>query len=726
MNRLARLLLTRARFVLLAAVALVAVSAVWGLGVFGHLDQGGFDDHSTDAAKELAREQALFGNRNADVIAIYRSSDHVVTDPAFRREVQQTLAGLPAGTTTSVTTYWQSHDPSLVSTDRHATQVLVSLAGKDQPEVSANDDRVVPVLQASDLHTQIAGQWAVYRDVNTTVSADLARAEAVSMPVVLVLSLLIFGSVVAALMPVMVGGIAVIGALAVVRLLTTVTEVSVFSVNVISLLGMGLAIDYALFVISRYREELARGQSPADALRATMQTAGRTVLFSALTVAGALVSLLIFPQDFLRSLGYGGIAAVVVAAGAALTVLPAVLFLLGRRIDALSVPWHRLPWRRGRTVAVDSDHGAWAHLAHAVMRRPAVVMVVIVGGLLLLASPFLGVKWGSVDYRVLPPSTPSHVAATTLARDFGGEKSTANLLLETNDRRAVSSYSSRVGDVPGVLAVQPVAQRPGATLLHAVWSGNSQTQASQDVVKGIRAVPGPSGEHVLVGGPSADTVDLLGSIGRHLPWMAATIAVVMLVLLFLAFGSLVLPLKAIAMNLLSISASFGVITWIFADGHLEGLLGHRSNGFLDATQPIFMLAVLVGLSMDYEVFLLSRVREQWDATGDNTLSVATGVQKTGRIITSAALLLAVVIGAFSLSGITFMKMIGIGMLVALLVDATIVRALLVPATMRLLGRWNWWAPAVLQRFWSRHGVHETPVAEVPDEVPDREPVDVLV
>ena len=718
MIRVAHLVITRARFVLVAAVALVGVSAVWGLGVFGHLDQGGFDDKGSDSAKELAREQQLFGNRNVDVVAIYRSKDHVVTDPGFRREVEQTLAGIPAGTTTNVTTFWRSNDRSLVSTDRHATQVLVSLAGKDQSAVSDNDDRVVPALRDSALHTQIAGQWAVYRDVNSTVSEDLARAESVSMPIVLVLSLLIFGSVVAALMPVMVGGIAVIGALAVVRLLTTVTEVSVFSINVISLLGMGLAIDYALFVISRYREELATGSSPADAVRATMRTAGRTVLFSALTVTGALASLLIFPQNFLRSLGYGGIAAVLVAVVAALTVLPAVLFLLGRRIDA-----GRIPWRRGRAVPVDSDRGAWAHVAHAVMRRPVVVMVVIVGGLLLIASPFLGVKWGSVDYRVLPPESPSHAAATTLARDFGGETSTANILLETSDRRAVSSYAARAVDVPGVLAVQPVARNADATLLRAAWRGNSQTQASQHVVTALRALPGPDGQRVLVGGASAQTVDLLGSIGRHLPWMALTIAAVMLVLLFLAFGSLVLPVKAIAMNLLSISASFGVITWIFADGHLEGLLDYRSNGFLDATQPIFMLAVLVGLSMDYEVFLLSRVREQWDATRNNTLAVATGVQKTGRIITSAALLLAVVIGAFSLSGITFMKMIGIGMLVALLVDATVVRGLLVPATMRLLGRWNWWAPAPLRQVWEMYRLRE---GDVPPAVePVREPVDAM-
>jgi uncharacterized membrane protein YdfJ with MMPL/SSD domain len=340
------------------------------------------------------------------------------------------------------------------------------------------------------------------------------------------------------------------------------------------------------------------------------------------------------------------------------------------------------------------------------MRHPVVVMVVVVGALLAVASPFLGVKWGSVDYRVLPPDSPAHVAAVTLNTDFGQERSSANILLETTDKADVAAYSAKVRDVDGVLDVRPVDQKNGVTLLRASWAGNSQTQASQDAVKEIRAIPGPGGDDVLVGGLSADTVDLLGSLESHLPWMFGIIAAVMLVLLFLAFGSLVLPVKAIAMNLLSISASFGVITWIFADGHLENLLGFTSPGFLDATQPIFMLAILVGLSMDYEVFLLSRVREQWDLTHDNTLAVATGVQRTGRIITSAALLLAVVIGAFSMSGVVFMKMIGIGMLVALLIDATVVRMLLVPATMKLLGNWNWWAPRWMQRWWEKYGVRE--------------------
>jgi trehalose monomycolate/heme transporter len=500
------------------------------------------------------------------------------------------------------------------------------------------------------------------------------------------------------------------------------------------LLGMGLAIDYALFVISRYREELAKlpiddPGAPRTAIAVTMRTAGRTVLFSGLTVAAAMSALLVFPQNFLRSLGYGGIAAVLIGVVTALTVLPAVLLLLGRRIDA-----GRLPWRRGRPVGVDSDHGAWARLAHAVMRRPVVVVVAIVAGLLFVASPFLGVKWGSVDYRVLPPDQPAHVAALKLNHDFGQERSTANMLVETTDQQQVATYADQVRALPGILDVRPVDAEQGVTLLRASWAGNSQTQASQEMVKRLRAVPGPGGEHVLVGGLSADTVDLLGSIRSHVPWMAGIIVLVMLVLLFLAFGSLVLPVKAVLMNLLSISASFGVITWIFADGHLEGLLGYSSTGFLDATQPIFMLAILVGLSMDYEVFLLSRVREQWDRTHDtvpdpklrNSQAVAVGLQKTGRIITSAALLLAVVIGAFSTSGIVFMKMIGVGMLVALLVDATIVRALLVPATMKLLGRWNWWAPGPMRRFWERYGVRDGDEAGVAISPPPGAPAPELL
>jgi RND superfamily putative drug exporter len=715
MERWGAFVARRALAILLAGIALVLAAGAYGFGVFDALAQGGFDDPDSESARELAQERETFGNRTVDVVAIYSSDELTARSPEFRSEVEQTLADVPAESTSSVISYYDTRSPDMVSKDGHAVQVQISLAGSSQDALLDNWDAVEPTLESENLETDLAGSFAVYGDVNDMTSEDLERAEMVSLPIVILLALLIFGSLVAASMPAVVGALAVVGSLAVVRLLTTLTDVSVFSVNVISLLGMGLAIDYALFVISRFREELARlpeddPEASTKAIRATMTTAGRTVLFSGLTVAAAMSSLLVFPQNFLRSMGYGGMSAVVIAMLAALTVLPATLRLLGRRIDA-----GRMPWRRHRPVSVEDDHGWWARLAHGVMRRPVIVIVVVTATLLAIASPFLGAKWGSVDYRVLPEDAPAHVAADKLNSEFGPEQSSAQLLLEGVDRQDVRAYTREVESVDGITAVEPVAGHSGegdTTLLRAYWQGNSQDQRSQDIVRDLRAVDPPDGE-ALVGGLTADTVDLITSVGEHLPWMGLIVLGVMLVLLFLAFGSLVLPIKAVVMNAVSITASFGIVTWIFQQGHLSDLLGFESTGYLDSTNPILMLAILFGLSMDYEVFLLSRVREQWDRTGDNDLAVATGVQKTGRIITSAALLLAVVIGAFGLSGIVFMKMIGIGMLVALIIDATVVRALLVPATMKLLGTWNWWAPGPLRRWWERYGWRET------DEAPSR-------
>ena len=712
----------RALAVLLTSVVFVLAAGAYGLGVFDSLSTGGFDDPDSEATIEREAEQDAFGNRSIDVDAIYSSEDLTADSPEFEAAVREVVEQLPADAVTSVVPYYDAPpEQGLVSEDGHSVQVLISLAGDSQDEVMDNYDVVEPVLEAEGLETDLAGPLATYNDVNEITSEDLERAELISLPIVILLALLIFGSVVAATMPALVGLVSMLGALAVVRLLTEFTEVSVFSVNVISLLGIGLAIDYALFIISRFREELAL--LPADdpgasgtAIRRTMVTAGRTVLFSGLTVAAALASLLIFPQAFLRSMGYGGIAAVLIAMLAALTILPATLTLLGRKVDG-----GRLPWRRHRPASIGDEHGWWARLAHGVMRRPVVVIVVTVVGLLAIASPFLGAKWGSVDYRVLPADAPAHVAADKLNTEFGAETASANLLLRGTDQADVAAYTAEIEAVDGVVAVQPVATEGDITLLRAVWEGNSQTERSQEIVRDLRDVDPESGS-ALVGGLAADTVDLIDSVAAHLPWMGLIVIGVMLLLLFVAFGSVVLPIKAVLMNMFSITASFGVVTWIFSDGNLSDLLGFTPQGYLDATNPILMLAILFGLSMDYEVFLLSRVREQWDKTHDNDEAVATGVQKTGRIITSAAILLAVVIGAFSTSGIVFMKMLGIGMLVALLIDATVVRALLVPATMKLLGRTNWYAPGPLRRWWERYGFRESGDAAEPQRELDSTPV----
>jgi RND superfamily putative drug exporter len=708
----------RALAVLLAGMALAVAAAGYGLGVFDSLSQGGFDDAGSESARELALEQDTFGNKSPDIVAIYSSDDLTADDPAFRRQVEDVVGGIPPAAVSSVLTSYSTGDPTMVSEDGHAVQVVVSLAGKGQDALLRNYDKVAPTLEADGLHTDLAGSFAVYNDVNEITSEDLARAETMSMPIVVLLALLIFGSLVAASMPALVGLLAMVGALALVRVLTGFTEVSVFSVNVISLLGIGLAIDYALFVISRFREELA--QLPADdteaaatAIRTTMNTAGRTVLFSGLTVAAAMSSLLIFPQAFLRSMGYGGIAAVLVAMLAALTVLPATLRLLGRRVDA-----GRLPWRRRRPVAVEPENGRWARLARGVMRRPVAVIAVTVVGLLAIASPFLGARWGSVDYRVLPDDAPAHVAAQRLNDEFGAEESSASLLVRHASAADVAAYVDEVEQVDGITSVQQVDTQGDVTLLRAVWQGNSQTDRSQDVVRELRAIDPPAGT-ALVGGLTADTVDLVSSVSSHLPWMGLIVVAVMLVLLFIAFGSLVLPVKAVVMNLFSITASFGVITWIFSDGHLSGLLGFTPQGYLDATNPILMLAILFGLSMDYEVFLVSRMHEEWVHTGDARYAVRHGLAMTGRVVTAAAVIMIAVFGAFAIGNERALAMMGVGFASAIFIDAFIIRLLLLPAVMHLAGPAMWWIPSWLDKRLPHFHI-ERPDDEAPEPEPERE------
>ena len=715
----------RAKTVLGAGLALLAAAAVFGLGVFGSLSNGGFDDPASESARSLVAEHATFASHDADIVIIYSSPSMKVSDPAFSESVSNVISGLPKGSTQLVTTWYQTPSPTLISGDQHATRVIISLSGTTQDEKATLYDQVRPHLDAKGLSTSVGGAWAVFRDVNKHVSADITRAEAISMPIVILLCLVFFGSVAAALMPAFVGVVAIFGAFALVRAITMVTEVSIFSINVITLIGLGLAIDYALFVVSRFREELDKypgteREHVNAAITTTMATAGRTVLFSGLIVAASLASLLIFPQSFLRSMGYGGVAAVLVAMAAALTLLPALLAVLGPRIEA-----GRMPWRRGVRAqerarlagagsALTATHGGWARLAHSVMRRPVAYVVVIAVALIALGTPFMSARWGSIDERVLPVDAPSRVAADLGTREFGGRTASANIVVGGANQSQLDAYIGRIGTVSGVQSARVIDQaaaRPGGTgttsLVQVSWLGNSQAEKSQQLVRDLRTVDPGTGASALVGGFSASAVDLVDSIGARLPLMGGVVIAIMLVLLFVAFGSVVLPVKAVVMNALSLSASFGVVTWVFQEGHLSGPLDFTPTGYLDVTQPILMLAIIFGLSMDYEVFLLSRIREEWDRTGDNTTSIANGLQRSGGIITSAALLLAVVIGGFATSGIVLMKMIGVGMLVAVLIDATVVRALLVPATMRLLGTVNWWAPGPLRRWWERHGVRES-------------------
>ncbi len=702
-----RFMFRRRRWVLAGAGVFVVAAAVWGTGVFGSLGGAGFEDPGSDSARAAQQVKRVFGRHQADVVVLYSSPELTVDDPAFRIPAQRTLGALPRRYVAKVTSYWDTGAPQLVSANRHATYAVLELADADG---DARQDALAEIkdeVAAPGLTTKVGGTVAIDHDTDTQVAKDIGRAESLSMPLLLVLLVVVFGALAAAGMPLLVGGLAILGAFTALRLLTTVTDVSVFAINLVTMLGLGLGIDYALFVVSRFREELAARppgrQGVQDALVRTVATAGRTVAFSGLTVAISLAGLLLFPQMFLRSMAFGGIAAVLVAMAGALTVLPALLGVLGPRINALSVPWLRR--RRGR--ATDGAGGWWSRVARSVMRHAVVYVAVIVVGLLALGLPFRNVAFGGIDARALPADTESRQVSQTLDRDFTRNATTAiTVAISGADVARLRGYVERLRAVPGVTAAQ-ITQTSAATSQIAVrYRADPISPQARQLVADVRAVPAPAGSRVLVGGDTAELVDLLQSLGRTLPWMAGLVGLVTFVLLFLAFGSVLLPVKAIVMNLLSLAASFGALVWIFQQGHLSGLLGFTPTGTIEATQPILMLAIAFGLSMDYEVFLLSRMREQWDHTGDNTTAVAGGLQRTGRIITSAALLMVVVIGAFSTSGITFIKMIGVGMIIAILIDATVVRALLVPATMRLLGRYNWWAPRPLARFWDRYGHRE--------------------
>ena len=543
--------------------------------------------------------------------------------------------------------------------------------------------------------------------INSEVTANIAKAEAFSMPVLLILLLVIFGSLAAAALPVAIGGIAILGSFTVLRLLTMATTVSVYSVNITTILGLGLAIDYGLFMVTRFREELGRQPTVEQAVARTVATAGRTVAVSGVTVAVALTSLMLFPEDFLRSMGYGGVATVAVDMLAALTVLPALLAVLGPRVNALRIR------RNVHRPVRDEASGAWYRLAHSVMRRPAVYAGVIVIGLLALGAPFLRISWGGTDARTLPAASTVRQVSEALDRQFPVNSTEPIEALVTGARAPaqLTAYLHRIDAIPGVTGAQVTGVNGNVARVDVGYQPAPVSAAARHIVTQIRALSAPPGATVLVGGTTAGLVDELASLGATLPWMALLVGVSTFVLLFLAFGSVVLPVKAIVMNVLSLSATFGVVVWIFQWGHLSGPLQFTPTGSIDPTMPILMLAVIFGLSMDYEVFLLSRIRERYDQTGDNTASVASGLQRTGGLITSLALLLIIVVGAFSASGITFIKLMGVGMIVALLVDATIIRVLLVPATMRLLGRANWWAPRPLRRLYARYGIREEIQAE---------------
>ncbi|MFR9779959.1 MMPL family transporter [Micromonospora sp. MS34] len=721
--------ITRARWsVVAAAVALLAVGAGWGSGVFAELGSGGFADPGSQSASADRVIRAELGGHSADLIVLYESRTATVDDAEFRASLTAAVAALRQRPEVDrVVSYYDTRAPSMVSRDRHATYAVVTLRARTDTGKLAEYETLRAHLQAPGLTSRVGGVVAVYTNTDDITKQDVTRGEAIAMPAVLILLLFVFGSVVAAAMPLLVGGLAVLAGLTITRLITMTTDVSTFAANALTLLGLGMAVDYSLFVISRFRDELRAGRHPREAIGRTLATAGRTVLVSGLTVMLALSSLLIFPEMFLRSMGIGGIVAVGSAMAGALTVLPALLVILGPRVDAGRMPWLRHRSRRAlngdqpvagtSSPGIDGVSGRWARVASSVTRRPVSYLTAVFLVLLVLAAPLWHARFAGTDERVLPAGDHARVVSERIATDFpGGAATPIEVVVRHADAAAVTDLADRVAGLPGVTGVRAVDRARDTTLLTVGYIGEATGNEAYRTVHAIRALPAPDGATVLVGGQPARDVDLLASLRGRLPWMAAIMAGVTLVLLFLAFGSVLLPVKAVLLNVLSLSASFGVVVWGFQDGHLADAMSFTAPGFIEPTVPIFLLAVLFGLATDYEVFLLSRVREAWDATGNNTRALTVGLQRTGGIITAAALLLIVVVAGFATGRIVFTKLIGVGMITAIVVDATLVRILLVPATMRLLGRWNWWAPGPLARVYRRVGIQEgDPGTPVPCE-----------
>jgi RND superfamily putative drug exporter len=706
-DSLARFADGNARRIGLCAILFFLVAAALGGSVASRLDPYGADDPATETVKARERLQDA-GLRVPAVLAILDNAP--VSKPSTRARVSAIERKLlRRGDVDSVTGYYDTRSPVFVSHDGRSTYLAIALKSTENKQEQEIGDEI-----AGELETQpgvIVGGFAVaQKQVNSQVEKDLRMAEMLAFPLLFLLSLLFFRSLVAALLPLMIGGLAIVGTFLILRIASEFGGISVFALNLTTALGLGLAIDYSLFIVSRYREEIAKDGPGLAAMRRVLATSGRTVFFSSLTVSAALASLLVFPQSFLYSMGLGGALVALFAALISLTVLPAVLSLLGARVNA-GAP--RFLQRRAEADTRPDESGFWYRLSRFVMRRPIPVATLSALLLIALGLPFFGIKFNTVDPSVLPKSASSRQAYEIVNHRFPPyRESPIWIALEGGGPKAAATMAAETRRVPGVAEVLPPQPlRGGVIAIQAITTGPFNSDVSEEAVRRVRAIEPPPGATALVGGGTADFVDLQGSLARHLPIALAIVIVATLVILFLMTGSVILPIKSLIMNFLNLSAVFGLLVLIFQDGRLEGLLSYSSPGAIEQTMPILLFAVAFGLSTDYAVFLLSRIKEARDNGASDSECVAIGLERTGRIVTAAALLFAVAMFAFATSQIIFIKENGIGTALAVLIDASIIRALLVPALMELLGKWNWWAPAPLRRLHERFGISETGVAE---------------
>ena len=697
-EKLGHLVVRRRKSVLaLFIVVLIAFGALAGLAI-PRLSGGGYSNPGSDAAKASTYLTDTFHVKDPAIVIEVKSTSSV-QDPAV--VASATALEKELGTEKGVLktlSYWSAGGaPTLVSKDGKAAYLFVYSTEKDPLKAKSLGKLVAAKYTGTykNLTIYVGGLATFNSAINDKISKDLALAETISIPLTFLLLVFVFGGLISSATPLIVGVSAILGSMAIIYLISLFTGVSIFALNLITGMGLGLGIDYALLMVNRFREELHEGKLVEDAIVNTVKTAGKTVFYSGITVIITLASLTFFPLMFLKSFGYAGISVVAMAIFAALIPFPAILALIGQRIDKYVV--------RKSAITPKSD-GRWAQTARFVMRRPIAVVVLSLTVLAVIAAPIKNIVFSQADARVLPASSQTAIASAMAIADFPGQEANPVEVIIPNGmgkQAEIAAYAEQIAKVPGIVRVSPVQIAGNAVRFSAVHSMSPRTNEAQAMIEAIRKLPAPAG--TLVGGVAADYTDTQGGIAKTLPWALGWIAIGVLILLFMFTGSIILPIKAVLLNVLSLGAMMGALTWIFIDGHLGWLVGSFTNTHTIDTSMVLLISVVTfGLSMDYEVFLLSRIKEEHEAGMKNVDAVATGLQRSARIITAAALLLAVVFATFVTSGVTNIKMLGFGVAFAIILDATLIRGLLVPALMRLFGERNWWAPKALKRFTVSH------------------------
>ncbi len=711
-------LVHRSRFTVLGVmVAFLLGLAAYGASLNDHLSQSGWDDPGSEAVHAARTADGAFGRDDSgDVVALYTApAGSTVDDPDFTRTIADAQNAMVAANPDKIAkinvSYFQQRLPALASPDKTKAIATFAIVGDNDTELTNNFRDVKDAFDIPGVDVQLAGLQPIAGALNDTMAGDIKRMELLAIPVVGVLLFFVFGGVVAAALPLIIGGLTVVAANGMVRFFTNFVPVNSFVAPVVSLIGLGLAIDYALFIVSRFREELADGRTTGQAVQRSVMTAGRTVVFSATMIVASLGGLLLFPQGFLKSVAFGAIATVALAALTAITILPAMLSVLGKRIDMLG-----LKRMRKTKTTEEIESGPWGRLTRWVMRNPIKVTVPIVLGLLLITLPVGSIKFGGINETYLPPDNPTRVAQNVFDENFPSYRTEPlKIVLENAEGPQLGAVLREASNAPGLVERFAIDRNEnGVAVLSA---GLVDRNVSSPAIDYIRSIDVPDGVRLSVGGTPAIEQDSIAALIDRLPLMATLVVLVTTLLMFLTFGSLVLPLKAILMTTLGLGATLGFLTFIFVDGIGSELLNF-TPGPIMAPVLVLIIAIIFGLSTDYEVFLLSRMVEARARGTSTSEAIRVGTSHTGRIITAAALILIVVTGAFAFSELVMMKYIAYGMIFALIVDATLIRMFLVPATMKLLGDDCWWAPQWMKRLQEKMGLGE-PILDA-----DRMPADV--